>query len=349
MDIIVDTNILRQDRWLKSPKFQAIFDYLKKTKSHLIIPTIVKQEIISLFRRDLTDLYEQVKNKTRKINDIRYSDIPKIEVYLDINKEASIYESFLNKLIRSTVALEIPYDNEFLGDVIRRLVDRIKPASDKGEEFQDIIIWLSIKKFLKETKREAILISQNTKEFAAKDSKELHPDLGTELEKDNLKLKYYCSMDDFISEHKSKIDYIDDKWILTALHQVSFKNIVSTHIKHNIEFWQNYANIEGLVLTGDIFVDFVLIDVENYYLYEIEGGDLFIHISCLGTILVELQVEHRKEYKTVYEEIFVEAQGKIHQQNLKSLTIDWWGFTDDKLEERFWSTRFKTYLGFPST
>src|SRR5690349_17399116 len=53
MDVILDTNILVQDRHLSGRKTAALFSYLEKRRSSLILPEIVVQEAIANYRREL--------------------------------------------------------------------------------------------------------------------------------------------------------------------------------------------------------------------------------------------------------------------------------------------------------
>ncbi len=137
MDIIVDTNILRQDHFMRSPKLQAVSAYLNKTRSHLIIPTIVKDEMIAIFRRTLVERYDKLKNQSSLIDEWCYDNTPRTEIRLDINEEVSTYESFLLNFLEGGGGLELPYQDRFLGDVVRslnnkRLYNRKRLGIDKG-------------------------------------------------------------------------------------------------------------------------------------------------------------------------------------------------------------------------
>ena len=138
MDIIIDTNILRQDHLLRSQKFQVVFDYLQKTSSHLIIPIVVRDEMIAIFRRQLTELLNQAKGMATRMDEWCCDNGPRADFHLDIEKEVSAYESFFEKLTHGGGALELPHRNDFMGEVIHRQINRIRPSSEKGEEFRDV-------------------------------------------------------------------------------------------------------------------------------------------------------------------------------------------------------------------
>ena len=55
MNVVLDTNILREDFLMESSKFRILFDYLKKTNSKIIMPKIVYQEIAAVYEREISD------------------------------------------------------------------------------------------------------------------------------------------------------------------------------------------------------------------------------------------------------------------------------------------------------
>lgn len=334
MDIIIDTNILRQDHLLRSPKFQVILDYLQKTNSHLIIPSVVKQEIIAIFRRQLVELVNQARNVATKIDNWCYDNTPRTDFHINIDGEVSTYESFLNNLTQGGGALELPHQDKFLDEVIRRQINRTKPANEKGEEFRDIVIWLSIKEFLRQSKREAAFISQNTKQFAVKDSRELHPDLAAELSVENLRLRYFCSLDEFIHQHSSKVDFITQEWIKQAISQADIESVSSRVIESSERSWERYADQKGVDWTGYIgVVGFTDIEINDFYVYELSGDDFYLHGSYYGEVEVEMELEEshrglgrRVEVRVATVEVLLEVECKIHNREIKDLKLESWDF-----------------------
>lgn len=333
MDIIIDTNILFQNHLLRSSKSQVVLDYLQKTNSHLIIPTVVKDEMIAIFRRQLIELFDEVRNKAAKIDRWCYDDTPRTDFHLDIDKEVATYASFLNELTHGGGALELPHQDNFLGEVIRRQINRIKPASNKGEEFRDIVIWLSIKEFLKQSQREAVFISQNTKQFAAKDSRELHPDLAAELSTENLPLRYFCSLDDFIQQRSSRVDFITEEWIEQNISQADIESASSRVIETSERSWQRYADQKGVDWTGYLgVIGFGYVELNEFYVYELSGEDFYLHMSYCGDLEVEMELEEshtlsrRIEVEIVVVEVFLEMECKVHNRKIEDLKLESWNF-----------------------
>jgi len=333
MDIIIDTNILRQDHLLRSHRFQVVLDYLQKTNSHLIIPTVVKDEMIAIFRRQLIELFKEARDKAEKIDNWCYDNTPRTDFHLDIDKEVSTYESFLNNLTHGGGALELPHKDDFLNEVIHRQINRIKPASDKGDESRDIVIWLSIKEFLKQSQREAVFISQNIKQFAASGPRELHPDLAAELSAENLDLRYFRSLDEFIQQHSSRVDFITEEWIKQNISQADIENVSSRIIEGSERSWQRYADRKGVDWTGYIgFIGFIDIGLNEFYVYELSGDDFYLHASYYGEVEVEIELEEshtlsrRIEVEVVDVEVFLEIECKVHNRKIEDLKLESWDF-----------------------
>ena len=66
MDTIIDSNIIRKDLRLNNINFEILKDYLTKTNSKLILPSLVIEEVKGLYKRLLLECvvdYEKSLNK----------------------------------------------------------------------------------------------------------------------------------------------------------------------------------------------------------------------------------------------------------------------------------------------
>ena len=114
------------------------------------------------------------------------------------------------------------------------------------------------------------------------------------------------------------------------LHKANFEEMVNSQIAGSTNLWHRYAISDGFIFIN-AWVDFIFVDLEDFYIYEIEGGDIFLHASCLGTILVEFDVRDGN-LGDIYEEIMVDVEGKVHEQELYNLAMETWSFKDNKME-----------------
>ncbi len=46
MDIILDSNVYISDFWLTSNRFANFFDYVRRTRSSIILPALVRDEVV---------------------------------------------------------------------------------------------------------------------------------------------------------------------------------------------------------------------------------------------------------------------------------------------------------------
>jgi predicted nucleic acid-binding protein len=189
MDIILDTNIILTDFFLKSKSFKVLFDYLAKTNSDLLIPEIVFKETIHKYEEKLISELSNYDNTVNKLNSLLDDTVFK-KVNIDISKKVSKYSNFLKNVKKpsydSSKEIIVKYKDSFLEETIRRAIYRLKPCSNKGQEFRDTILWLTIIDYLKsiyKDDRKIIFISNNFKEFADSETKNknLHPDLFKEV------------------------------------------------------------------------------------------------------------------------------------------------------------------------
>ena len=53
MDVILDANIYASDFRTEKIAFSNLFDYLRKTNSRLVLPRIIREEVVALYGREL--------------------------------------------------------------------------------------------------------------------------------------------------------------------------------------------------------------------------------------------------------------------------------------------------------
>jgi hypothetical protein len=335
MDIIIDANVLYKDPQLVSPKSQALLDYARKTKSHLVIPTVVRQEVVANMRRELTESLNQAENLMRKIDHWRFEKGSSLEINIDVDFEISLYEKHMDELIHGGVLVELPYRDEFLSQVVERLANRTKPASEKGEGFRDVLLWLSLKEYSRASDKEVIFISEDKHHFADSGSNHLHPQLAAELQDEGLKVRYLGSIDEFISQHSSKIDYIKREWVESALRAANFERLATRKIEGIERLWYHYPFIEGYVPTGLVLADFRLSKVKDYYVYELENDELFLHATCHGGVSVDIGVENGRDTIEVYSGVLVDAECKVRDQAIVELSAHIRGFDRKEIDSQW--------------
>lgn len=215
IDIILDTNIFRDDFLLKSGRFKVLFDYIKKTNSKIILPKIVYNELEALYKRELIDNNSRFKNARSVLGRMLINNnIP--DYIIEIDAQVNAYLKYVKEVLNVSDKDIVGYKDSYLEEVVRRASYRIKPCTDRGEETRDVLVWLTILDVAAiKSDQMLVFISKNIKEFALDEN--LHPDLLKECNDRNVKIKYYNSLQKFVEDHASKIDYITPEWIKTSL------------------------------------------------------------------------------------------------------------------------------------
>lgn len=327
MYVIVDSNIIYRDPALKSSKSQALFDYLHKTASRLLIPNIVKQEIVANYKKEV----RRIIGELRKVKGFLLDGETKIGISLDIGKEVSDYEHHIESLIQTNAITVIPYKNEFLDEVVRRAIGRIKPASSTGQQFRDVIIWLSIKEYMKDINmRQAAFISGDTDFQEAGQSGVLHHDLVNELLEEGLALDYFNSLDDFLSRHGQPIQFITKQWVQDKLSEIQLTELVSQAVAR-FQGWGRFEEL-GNIWAGYVsFLGFKMHEVRDFYVYPMTNTDIYLNAEVRGELSVEIEFESDSPSRAFHRgfiteaitpEISIEVECKVRNENLEDINIE---------------------------
>lgn len=313
MDIVIDTNIIIQENFIRSPKILALLDYLKKTHSKIILPQIVKEESIARYR---DRLIEQL-NKFKGLANVCFSNIG-TEFNINAEKEVNAYKAHIQKLSNDGLLYEVPYNNDFLPEVINRMVNRIKPCNQNGEECRDVVLWLSIKNLLKKGKSVAF-ISNNYTEFAP-DKKTLYPQLMAELTQERLELKYYPSLDEFIKSHATKVDYITKEWVEKEISKIDLIDILLRHFfAHEKKVFMQHEGLRGIE-----YVEPSELNLSDFFVYEMMNGDIYLNLIVSGSIEVIAMTEDIKSFVKEFQIIF---SAKVLDEKISELEVDKWNWT----------------------
>ena len=291
MNIVLDTNIIRKDLRFKSGNYKILIDYLDKTDSTFIIPRIVIDEAIGIYERNLLEKQKNVNsaisrlNKSIEVND----EINNIE--LDISSEVDEYNKILTaklKLNRHTV---LEYKNELLPEIVKRCINRIKPAKEDGKQFRDVLLWLSIVEYMKtSTSEEITFISENHRDFGIQ-ANIIHPELEKEIRTIGKSIHYYSGYEAFIKEVATPIEFVSKEWLEAQLDL----ELIQRHITESIiaESDTIVGSIENKLNVDDELDEpsiesteyYNLIDLE-FSVYKLTEGDIYIKTN----IEIELEI-----------------------------------------------------------
>jgi hypothetical protein len=297
MDVILDTNIIRNDFGLRASSIDLLLDYIDKTNSHILLPKVVFEEISQIYRNELNIRYNDYTTKLRQLKNLN--------VFTDINELMDLTPKEVDKYLNNYIAfikkrfnpIEIDYKNEYLPEMVDRAIKRKKPFDSKGQQFRDCILWLSILDYAATGTPENMVafISNNVTDFADSNSK-LHEELDNEAIKKGVKINYYKSITEFIRNQASQIDFFTRDWLeknlnfkkLNTLISKKMVNVSEHSVLRRIHFNDDEEPTDNVDFNG-----IVNSEITNFFIYEKKDGALIGNVSIYYEC--EFQVEYRKK------------------------------------------------------
>lgn len=307
MLIVIDSNVIRKSFTLKSNDFTNLFDFIKKTNSKIIITQIVYEEIMSLYKKELQKSYEEYGKFFSQLNALLVEK--HIPINIEIDNQIHEYQQYLFNTLGFSKDEIVPYKADYLFEVTRRAINRIKPCSVKGEEFRDTILWLTVLDIVKSNKdQKVVFISHNIKEFApeGKEIDELHKTLILDLESFGGKLDYFNSLGNFIKNHSSKLDFITDIWLKSEF-DIDMINIDVLNNIVETDYWYLLKYAEDRYELTEVNINITSIDLKilDYYVYEKNDGTLYLELILVGNCEIECEVPPGRKSTNKYKHEYV--------------------------------------------
>ncbi|OAB34134.1 PIN domain-containing protein [Paenibacillus glacialis] len=236
------------------------------------------------------EIYYPLKLNTVKINCTKE----------DFMKE---FDEFYEDIIEKKILEIIEFDNDLLPILVERSIKRVKPFSEKKQEFRDAITWLSYVKYAEDKDLfNCFLITQNTSDFCDNKIKNtIHP----ELLKDSTRFSHYVTSDDILKNEPKLETYTASaditEWLATNeidtdFIQDKFENVFA---KQLLEEFMNYE--------------------ENHFLDSLINIDLFgsmevrINSVTLAGISEEITTTIVKDQVVINGDVFVDIEVSIDE------------------------------------
>lgn len=288
MNIVLDSNIFISDFIMKSPNWDALIDFVKRTDSQIIIPQVIIDEVDAAYKRTKEEYIDSYKKLIAKFSRIGL-DITSHPLRSNFDK----YSDFIKKQLKIDI---YPYQNDSLPELCTRVIERKKPAKKDGKDFRDTIIWLSLKSLCAtNSHKQIVFISENISDFGG-ENKLLHPNLQKECDEEKIHVEYYTSINSFLSKFSPTAKKIQNtytkKWIENNLDydeiETQLKDILSD------ENW-DIAN-ECLFESKAHYFKVKYIEdfnIENFYSYLLADGIVIINLDLVGNISLQEIFEYR--------------------------------------------------------
>jgi hypothetical protein len=216
MDVILDSNVLTPNFRMRGAEFRSLYDYLNRTDSYLVIPQIVLQETLANYSRLLRERITVARRALEQLKGIVFETRIPVELGIDIPRQSELLrqrlcpsEDGVNQASRIKTLTEYPIAT--VEQVMKRGIERMPPATDRGEELRDVVVWMSVMEYCKSGNNPVAFISTNRKQFATDDGKNLHPSLSAEAKAANLTIHFHPTIGSFLASHSPKAVKIDEQ------------------------------------------------------------------------------------------------------------------------------------------
>jgi hypothetical protein len=181
--VVLDSNVIIGDYWLRSPSFVLLYDFLKRTGAKLVVPQIVVEEVINHHREDLQTVKSQMQTAHRQSGRL-LRNVPSVAgqiVALNRNSSRDPYSSFLPTELKRVGAQVIDYSDISHKDIVARDLKRTRPFQQSGTGYRDTLVWETVIRHCVKKGAVTVFITDNVKDFC--DAKgELHEDLKKEIQ-----------------------------------------------------------------------------------------------------------------------------------------------------------------------
>lgn len=280
MDVALDANEFLSDPRMEGVRLKSLLNYLRKTDSGLVISKIVLDEVLARYPERISAPYRKAIDHVNAVRQLLVaSKVPQVKI-LNLQREIKALKQKLkkpSKHVRSRILSN--FSDVAVEEVAKRGVARIPPASSNGEQLRDVIIWLMILAYAKESDKEIAFISQD-KHFREGDT--LRPELAKDLELGNAKVHFYKSIDDFIKAHAPSPHALNEEEAFGLLTRQSALDLFEIQARRFFPRQWDAANIS--VLDRKVsFIKGALYDVGEGAKYgEIElSGQLHLNVETL--------------------------------------------------------------------
>jgi hypothetical protein len=294
MLIVIDTNIFIDDYMMRSARFAILLDYARKTEAKIVFPKIVADELAANYERVVRKHLSSLQDSTRALEAFTFDVVsPKIDV--DINDQVRRYLRFVKMRLGVQDKDVVGYREGYLEEVLDRAIKRRKPCTDRGEEIRDAILWLTILDMAESAGDKVVFISRNTKQFAASNST-LDDELLQECKARLVTVDYLPSLDEFAKQHASRIDFITGKWLEASLPldeivdqcAKTIERLAERRLERRCDWWDERY-------TGYYSYGGGSLEVDEFFVYEMEDGSYRVETILVGLADVEYEVECSNE------------------------------------------------------
>jgi hypothetical protein len=284
MEVLLDSNIYLQDvRMAKNP-FGELFAYIRRTDSSLLLPGLVREEVLARYSEMLQVASRRAKQAYSDLWALTETDEPLFDAPNAADEVQSLDERMRSPVAGITSRVIEEYESVDLMEVARRGIHRKRPASKKGEELRDVMLWLLAISIAKQSSSRLAFISGD-KDFMADDQRELHPQLAEDLKFMSAPLDFYPGVLEFVTAHALAHESADKGWFLPLVPTGKMEELIGQRMLD----WST----ESGRITG---VDKIEVQFEKGDKYTVGDRTYFVEVVFQGTANITESRSWSNEY-----------------------------------------------------
>jgi hypothetical protein len=298
MDVVLDSNILIADPWVRSNRLRSLLEYLAKTRANLLLLDPVEQEVRANAQRMLAEGVKGVESAIRNAERLGVCGVPAFRASESLAASTVAWETAFKLAMRSSVVTRVALEPGILSEVVRRAASRLPPVRANGRETRDAIIWLGLIQYLRDRKwpNPTAFISGNTEDFAGPDGTCLRPDLLSDLEGVRASFEYFPSIEAFLQRYAEPISHITDEWIKARLEMKVVTGLVVDRLTRTLspERFFHVSDSDDRDYYEPQYVDQVFdptIELSDIYVWEVESDAIDVFLDFF--VEVEADIECR--------------------------------------------------------
>jgi hypothetical protein len=281
MDIVLDSNIYLSDIRLQSNRFANFFDYVRRTRSSIILPALVRDEVAQKHREKLTAQLSRVEKELKELRRYTTDDVTFNSHSLDY--ETKSLKALLRRPSKGVrTRFHASTEGVELNEVIRRGIKRLPPASESGEELRDVVLWLIVLAHAKSTSRPTAFVTTDTGFWESDKPKgQILQDIASQ----QVDVRLYRDLAQFTKGNALVSEAATESWVETHLSSAKIEEIVVGPALHRALKKRGVAgNIEKIT---PLTLQFVSGSV-----YKIDARTDFAELDYRGSFIVHSTSVH---------------------------------------------------------
>jgi PIN domain len=276
MDIVLDSNIYLTDIRLRSNRFANFFDYVRRTRSSILLPALVRDEVVQKHREKLTIQLSRVEKELKELRRYTMDDVTFHAPYL--KGETNDLKALLRRPSKSVrTKFLASMDGVDLKEIVRRGINRVPPASESGEELRDVILWLITLDHAKSTSRPTAFVTADAGFWEADKPK---GQILQDIDSAKVDIRLYKDLAEFTRDNALVSEPVTYAWIDAHLSGATLEEMIAGPLRDSLKASRRVTgDIQKVTSTQIRFVDGSI--------YKIDARTDFAELRYRGFFVVE--------------------------------------------------------------